>query len=638
MGAAVTFSHDDIDTNSIQTPQFGHDDIDVSSIKEPPKTSASKSFSDNMANTSALGYGPQLVGAITKFLSPSKENIASVVRPDIAAKADKNNISYNPYLIGRDTASQTLSQENADHPTASLAGGLTGAIGSGVLTPLPKALMASGITGGLVKGGLVGAGYGALSNPGDTEGQIDPVQYDARKQNAITGGEIGAVTGGVTQGISKGLNAVANSPETLQNAAKPQAIKASGAMLKDFRALNGANRTDQLGQFALDNGLVKAGDTFEDVGAKADALKRDAGARLDEIYSRAKTAMPTDKAASAVPAEVGFNPIRDKEAILSKVKDQLGDQVGSSSAVNAVGTYLDELGQKYGNKVLDPKAANNIESAVSKKVNFLRNPLTASPEAEQGFNVLRSHVSDAVDNHIAYLSEINDPQIADKLAAANKDYGFAKQISSMAKDKAQRMLANSKFGLLDTIASAGGATAGAIAGEEMGGHPIEGGLVGIGAGILGHYARGHGDSILASGLNRAGQAMSYGPAQAAQLASRINPNLVSRAITQNGATNNMNTVQQLNPQAAPMQNDPNMTPTQTKPADPKGPDKWAGDGLQNLKGHVGDDDRKMLEDNKGAMLLDPKTKQLLITASNFKPGSKPLDDIVKHIKNRLGEK
>ncbi len=66
--------------------------------------------------------------------------------------------------------------------------------------------------------------------------------------------------------------------------------------------------------------------------------------------------------------------------------------------------------------------------------------------------------------------------------------------------------------------------------------------------------------------------------------------------------------------------------------------KWAADGLQILKSHVTDEDRQFLEDHKAVLMLDPKSQNLIIAASSFKPGSKPLDDIINHLKNRIGGK
>ncbi len=76
-------------------------------------------------------------------------------------------------------------------------------------------------------------------------------------------------------------------------------------------------------------------------------------------------------------------------------------------------------------------------------------------------------------------------------------------------------------------------------------------------------------------------------------------------------------------------------PGQIPPAPKTGPDKWAADGFQNLKSHVNDKDKEWIDANKGKLMLDPKAQNLLITASRFEPGSKPLDDILKHLKNRL---
>jgi hypothetical protein len=68
-----------------------------------------------------------------------------------------------------------------------------------------------------------------------------------------------------------------------------------------------------------------------------------------------------------------------------------------------------------------------------------------------------------------------------------------------------------------------------------------------------------------------------------------------------------------------------------------GQDKWAMDGFHNLRSHVNDDDRATLDKYKSAMLLDPKMKNLLVTASDYEPGSKPLDQILGHLKTKLGE-
>jgi hypothetical protein len=95
-------------------------------------------------------------------------------------------------------------------------------------------------------------------------------------------------------------------------------------------------------------------------------------------------------------------------------------------------------------------------------------------------------------------------------------------------------------------------------------------------------------------------------------------------------------VNQAMPMPAPAQAQPQQQGQQQAQQPQLGPDKWAQDGFQNLRSHANADDRKMLEENQDQLMLDPKAKNLLMTAQSFKPGSKPLDDIMKHLKKRMG--
>lgn len=73
---------------------------------------------------------------------------------------------------------------------------------------------------------------------------------------------------------------------------------------------------------------------------------------------------------------------------------------------------------------------------------------------------------------------------------------------------------------------------------------------------------------------------------------------------------------------------------QSPPA--KGQDKWANDGFQKLLDHTDDSDTKnSLQKNKGAMLSDPKLKDLLSAASDLKPGSKAMEKILSQIKSKI---
>lgn len=75
-----------------------------------------------------------------------------------------------------------------------------------------------------------------------------------------------------------------------------------------------------------------------------------------------------------------------------------------------------------------------------------------------------------------------------------------------------------------------------------------------------------------------------------------------------------------------------------KDQDPlKGKDKWASDGFDKLIQHSDDQLRNDLMNKKDTLLSDPKIKDLLIQASDLKPGSKSMDNVMSKIKNRVGQ-
>lgn len=78
----------------------------------------------------------------------------------------------------------------------------------------------------------------------------------------------------------------------------------------------------------------------------------------------------------------------------------------------------------------------------------------------------------------------------------------------------------------------------------------------------------------------------------------------------------------------------NVTPVEEK----RGPQAWANSGYNKIMEHSKND--PAIESAKQQMLTDPKMKDLLMQASDLKPGSKAMDDILDKIRKRLpkGEK
>jgi hypothetical protein len=69
----------------------------------------------------------------------------------------------------------------------------------------------------------------------------------------------------------------------------------------------------------------------------------------------------------------------------------------------------------------------------------------------------------------------------------------------------------------------------------------------------------------------------------------------------------------------------------------KGPTKWANDGFEKLLQHAGASERALIEQSRTDLLKDPKTKNLLIRASDLTPGSKAMDQVLERLRKRTSK-
>lgn len=69
----------------------------------------------------------------------------------------------------------------------------------------------------------------------------------------------------------------------------------------------------------------------------------------------------------------------------------------------------------------------------------------------------------------------------------------------------------------------------------------------------------------------------------------------------------------------------------------KGKDKWANDGLTKVLDKADEELKSQVLKNPSKVFSDPKIKELFIRASDLKPGSKPMEDVVSKIKKRAAE-
>lgn len=484
------------------------------SAQDQPGLGLKQTALEHGANAVALGYLPQLQAAA----EPITTGIGNVgIRAQNLFSGHKQPlVEPSPYLEARDANIKRIQAQAVENPKAALASDIGGAVVGGIATPIPGLGAAKGIIGGVARGAASGALQAGLQNPGDVEGQINPMQINERLEKTEEGAVIGGLTAGAGEGIRKGLRGFSKAAPALKDIAEASALKSSGAMLKDFREAYGKEDVNKLGRFMIDNKLAKAGNSYQDVHEGAEKIREQAGKELGQIYDKALETIKDPKILENMP---GFNPVRDKEKLIALVKTELGDALDAESATTKISNYIDNLAKKYGDKTLDPRIQNDIKGAVDDSINYSRNPLARQPDQEKALKATRKYLSSKIDSSIDFLGKAaGDDKALEKLKDANSRYGSSSQISKIARDRSSREAANQMFGLTDKIA--GGSAA--VAGSVVGGTP--GGLLAAGGGMLANKAgRKYGPGLISSGAEL-GSKIAAPLSVPAGIASKLIPN------------------------------------------------------------------------------------------------------------------
>lgn len=247
------------------------------------------------------------------------------------------------YVKTRDALQKQNDDFDRTNVLARATGKTIGGLASAAALPFSKMAEGAGYLGRLA--GITADSYaaGAVMNPGNTEGEASPLQLNQRLDNANESAKYGALLGG---GIDGGLSLKNQMPniknkigETLKGTAETLAFKSTGARLPDYRV----NDVKAVGRYLLDKGAIKPGDSVEDIAVKTAQYKEQAGKLLDEVYSNA------EKKLKETMSFVGFDPVKDKNRILSAAKAELGDAVGADAELKRLSGYLDEVASKNQN-------------------------------------------------------------------------------------------------------------------------------------------------------------------------------------------------------------------------------------------------------------------------------------------------
>lgn len=541
----------------------------IQAQKDGPKSDPAQAAIEHFGQGATLGYLPQLQAGAEKIMDP------------ILNKITGNNVQPDDYVTARDANIQRLAKEAKDNPkiakAAEIAGGLTSGIAAAPL--LPEAGAASTVAGkiaqGAVQGAKTGAVYGAVSNPGDTAGVVDPLQLGDRAANAAkgagTGLAVGAAVPAAIAGVQVGAKVVRGAAaDALESLAEKSAVNATGATGKQASTFD-----DNAGRELLDRGIVRFGDNQEKIASRASQA-------VDAANDSIDTALKT---LDAKGVKVDVNDIYNN--VRAKITQLKGDP-SQADVAKILESELDNLisaTDAKGSTLLTPSEAEQIKRGYNRKAGNWADP-EKSQAGKTMYQAMRSGVEDA--------AQAADPETAQLFAEGKKSYGLLTPIQEAAERRASTTSQSPAGGLAD-IASAG---AGFLKGGPAGA---------IAAPIARRVIAPRVASTIAVTTDNLSKALRQIP-EMANL--EIKQPGVFQAIVSHAASNG------------------GVAPAQSANIQKKGPDKWANDGAQNLLKH----DPTSLDGFTQADLKDPKTKDLLIQASDLKPGSKGMAKVMTQIK------
>jgi len=495
------------ETAQQQPPQRRKFDPDafLSETQPPPESRMIEAGIQGFGEGATLGYLPQLqalAGKGIEFLTPESE-------ADKALKAQGFTIGDEPesYTEMRDKfvgRGEALAEQE---PIATMAGQLGGGLISGLaMAPLTGGATAATTMARIGQAAKTGATMGFLYNPGETEGEVSPLQIKERLKNMAYGAVTGAITQGGLEGVAKTAKAIGRIPGTLKRYAEVKSFKASGAMLKDFRLQYGRKKVNDIGRSMLDHNVVALGDDISDIAKKSEIMKNHVGNKIGEIYKNAddqllKLAKPNKKQAAKL-ADTALDTIRLSDEIATEVHNKYTGKVGGKKVIDAVFKNLDEIAEN-GNDLTMSKW-QEIRRSIDDNINWARD--NELPGVERELKGMRTKMQSYAKKRLATLDDIFGGQRSKEIVKANKDFSNLADVAKMAKDKMAREESKAAFGLRERLQSGVGAVVGGMVGGVPG--AIAGGAIGS---VATKAARQYGTPIVARSANKIGQILEKNP-------------------------------------------------------------------------------------------------------------------------------
>lgn len=345
-------------------------------------------------------------------------------------------ILRDAYKKARDKERQALKKDSKDNPGISATAEIAGAIASPLNNIMPGASLAKQ---GAVIGGVTGLGN---SEADDLSG----AGLDTLK-GAGLGGVLGKVADEATPYIEKGVKKIGEGAGDLAERFAARALGAERGTIKKL----GQGKVQDIGRYALDEGLLSPLASTDDVIARNMAKQAQGGQMMDEVYSA------IDNAGAST-----FNPLD----VASKVDESIGGFYRSpinKGETNQLENTLESILMR-GDKNIPLKEAQALKQEIGKVANWKNNLTITDKEkmAREAYSIVSKAIDDAAETG---AKSIGRDGLEEVLSSGKKLFGSSKGAEELLTNKLAREQGNKIMGLTDAITGGGALGYGGMTGD-----------------------------------------------------------------------------------------------------------------------------------------------------------------------------
>lgn len=372
--------------------------------------------------------------------------------------------------------------------------------------------MISGAKGGAA----TGVAMGALSNPGDVEGELSPLQLEDRGKNAAIAGLMGGVLSGVAPAIGEGIKKVGNS---IKDKAERLAYKSMGPYAREAIKDTARDQISSTGRALLDEGVVGGKPTsYEGLSDRAEAALNKKGAEIGQYMDDLSAAEKklTDGVPGIVPSGTEVGPTQagvSRKAVADKLREQLinpNTEIPGVAAKNKAVEAMISNFENGGDDLIPILKSEELKRSIGKEIKWDRLPNADIPLEEQVNRGLYNNMRQGVEDAAQFLEDkVGGPDVG-KFQKLKSDYGALERGVNMSTKRAAKDSVNRFLSPTDYLTGGIGAAGGFASGDGIEDR-LKKAAMGFSLGLANKGARLYGNQLIAPALDKVSKVLLQSP-------------------------------------------------------------------------------------------------------------------------------